>query len=972
MTNSFLYQIAKAYTSQGDVPLGECLFVFPSRRSSLFFQKYLGQCSARPLFSPGITTIGDLFARLSTLRRGDKIELLYILWQKYSEASARHGRKSESFDEFVTLGETLSGDFNDIDKYLADASRLLANIKELRDLDSGYEFLSDEQKEALRRFWKVTAEREGGKMSEQKQEFLSLWAILYEVYEAFRAALREKGLAYEGMLQRDVAEAIKGGTADYAAGPLKGVRRIVVVGQNALCECEKVLFDHIKLEFDGDFYWDFCGECLTDPANKASHFIKNYIDRYPSKYQLEAEVSARPQVEVIAASSGVAQARAAGKVLEEIAPCRRCRAAESGGGCFLKGDGGAQKCLIDDSIAVVLPDENLLMPLLGAVPQSIGRINVTMGYGLHNSAAASLMDMLASLQMGCRGGQFYHKDVLSLLSHPFLVEACGAEAAAIKAKLVEDNMIYVPAERFAQDAGGAAAGESAARRLLGTIFSCKSTTDEVCLWQMEVLEALSPSLGKIEKEFAMGYYTAVSRLRDLHIPMEPRTYFRFLREVSSRIKLDFKGEPLSGLQVMGPLEVRSIDFDTLVILSVNEGVFPAKTQSDSIIPYNVRKGFGLPTPELFDSIAAYHFYRSICRAKRVVLIYDSRTKGMLSGEESRFIKQLRYHYGFQITDRCVDLEVKPSARAPHAIEKTPEVMSSLESKFLGTEGKAFSASSLNDYLACPLKFYYKYVAGLQEEDDISEGVDQGQFGDTFHGTMEAIYGRVANEEIVSADLLRRLKKDRDFIRGEINKALNKALNRSEGTLLSRRNQITANMVEALVDVTLDNDIRYAPFEYVASEESFFEGDFIFRRGGQQLQASLTGRLDRQDRKNGRLRVADYKTGSDSCNVSFLAPECMDKVFSGEEKIAFQLMMYALAMHRKYPAEEGFDLAIYGVKRLFGREVENKYCPAETIGAFRDRLGTLLSDIFNPDIPFSETPKSGKTCEYCPAKAICGK
>lgn len=968
MTNSFLYQIAKAYTSQSDVPLRECLFVFPSRRSSLFFSRYLGQCSAGPVFSPGVTTIGDLFERLSPLRRGDKIELLYILWQKYCEVSARCGRRSESFDDFVTLGETICSDFNDIDKYLAEASRLLANIKDLRELDSGYEFLSDEQKDALRRFWRVTAERQGEEMSEQKRQFLSLWAILSEVYEAFRAALREKGLAYEGMLQRDVAEALRG-DADYASRPLKGVRRIVVVGQNALCECEKVLYDHIKSKFDGDFYWDFCGECLTDPANKASHFIRNYLNRYPSKYTLEAEACARPQIEVIAASSGVAQARAAGKVLSQMNPCGGCSYAArellgetsaGGGGC------GAGKCRIEDSVAVLLPDESLLMPLLGAVPGSIGRINVTMGYGLHNSATASFMDMLASLQLNCRGAGFYHKDVLSLLSHPFIAAACGPDAADIGSALVKDNMIYVPAERFSK------AQNEDARQLLCKLFSAKSSAEGICLWQMEVLEALAPLLSAIEKEFAMGYYTCISRLTDLHIPMEPRTYFRFLGEISSRIKLDFKGEPLSGLQVMGPLEVRSIDFETLVILSANEGVFPAKSQSDSIIPYNVRKGFGLPTPELFDSIAAYHFYRSIYRAKRVVLIYDSRTKGMLSGEESRFIKQLRYHYGYPITDRCVDLEVKPSERSPHLIEKTQEVMDRLESIFLGPEGKAFSATSLNDYLACPLKFYYKYVAGLKEDDEISEGVDQGQFGDTFHNTMEAIYGRIKNGETVSAQLLRSLKNDRPFIRRAIETALKKALNRPANAPLGRRNQITANMVEALVDVTLDNDIRYAPFEYVASEEPFFERGFSFARGSEMLEVSLTGRLDRQDRKGGVLRVADYKTGSDICKVDFSDPGAMDKVFCGNEKIAFQLMMYAMAMQRKYPGEQGFNLAIYGVRRLFGRDVENKYCPSQTIGDFCSRLGNLLSDIFNRDIPFSQTEDSGKTCDYCPAKAICGK
>ena len=281
MKNSFLYQIAKAYSAQDEVELRRCLFVFPSRRSSLFFQKYLGQCSEKPLFSPDIITIGDLFARLSDLRRGDKIELLYILWTQYSAICRERGRESEGFDEFVSLGETILADFNDVDKYMADHSKLFALISDLRELDSGYDFLSEEQKDALKRFWGVIV---SGKESEQKAKFLGMWSILDDLYTAFREELFRRGIAYEGMLQRQVAERLLSDDAE-APSFLAGYERVIVVGQNALCKCEMVLLDYLRREADGDFYWDYFGECLRDPANKASHFIKRLSGEIPVKIQ---------------------------------------------------------------------------------------------------------------------------------------------------------------------------------------------------------------------------------------------------------------------------------------------------------------------------------------------------------------------------------------------------------------------------------------------------------------------------------------------------------------------------------------------------------------------------------------------------------------------------------------------------------------------------------------------------------------
>ena len=940
MTNSFLYQIAKAYSSQSDVELRRCLFVFPSRRSSLFFQKYLGQCSQTPILSPDMVTIGDLFAMLSPYKRGDKIELLYILWQQYCKVCEKHRRsggeiKPLGFDEFVSFGETLLGDFGDVDKYMADHEKLFANVQDLHALESGYDFLDAGQLDALKRFWGVIKASRG---SRQTESFLRLWDMLDELYVSLKEALAERGIAYEGMLQRAVAELISTDPAGLNA-TLAAYDRIVVIGQNALCKCELALLDYIRREKDGDFYWDFYGRCITDPANKASHFIKGYLDKYKSRYEIEAGADGEPQVTVVAASSAVAQAKVAALELASAT---------------------------EDSTAVVLPDENLLMPLLNSIPENIRHINVTMGYGLHNSSTASLMDMMASLQLNRREGRgFYHKDVTAILNHPFIREICPETSQTINKDVVSRNMIYVDPGVFAADP------------LLEKVFTPREKTTEVALWQMDCLEAIAPSLPGIEREFAHGYYTSVSHLNDLQVRMSMelslKTYFRFLREVTSRLTVDFRGEPLSGLQVMGPLEVRAIDFETLIILSVNEGVFPARSQCDSMIPYNVRRGYGLPTPEVFDSIAAYHFYRSIYRAKKVVLIYDSRTKGTLSGEESRFVKQLGYHYGFPIRFQSVDLEIEPVEGAVRSVVKTDDVMKKMRELFLTEDerGKYLSASALNDYLACPLKFYYKYVAGLKEEDEISEDVDESQFGNTFHHTMEAVYKRAGKGAVITRGLLEQYLKEKGYIEGLVGRFLNLELKQPENAPLGRRNQITANLVATMVRTTLERDAGYAPFKLIDTEQPIHDKLDISVDGAVE-KIRIRGVIDRLDQKEGNpVRVCDYKTGYVE-EVSKYTDKVLESVFEGKNKTSFQMLMYALLLSLGQYSGQDFEMAVYGIKKLWSEKVVNKSCASQVVEAYKEGLRGLIEKIFDRSIPFKGVEAGSKTCDYCPAKAICGR
>lgn len=948
----FLQQIAEAYLGNYAGDLRECLFVFPSRRSSLFFQKYLGKGKGSPMFAPGITTIGELVSTLSPYRKGDRIELLYILYQKYSQVLESAGEKPAGFDEFVGWGETLLADFNDVDKYLVDAPRLFANINDLHQLDSGYDFLNDTQKEALRHFWGVVVE---GESEGSKKEFRHTWSFLKDIYLLFTAELREKGLAYDGLMIRDLAECINSGRTDFVSEKLPGIKRIVVVGQNALCEAEKVLLDYIRTDWDGDFYWDFEGDWLQDKYNKASHFIKDYIARYPSLYALDKEKLKQPEVDVVSVSSGVAQAKVAAGYLEKFG---------------------------EENTVVVLPDENLLMPLLHSIPESVRDVNVTMGYGLAGSTVAALMHRLSSLQTDkiLKDGRwmFHYSDVTAIISLPFAAfSEAQKEIDQLASKIIKHNMLFLGSEEFENP-------------LLRLVFTPLDTTEEIQKWQMDVIEALSSKLGYVEREFAYGYYTAISRLRDLHIPMKPSTYFRFVSEMASRVKASFKGEPLAGLQVMGPLEVRALDFDNVIILSVDEGIYPAKVNDDSFIPYNLRRAFGLPTAELFDSISSYHFYRSICRAKNVVLIYDSRTKGTMSGEESRFIKQLRYGYKYKVNLINTELKIEPVDRSAGIVEKTPEILERLKFKYVkgadpGPERKTakFSASTLMDYIACPLMFYYKHLEGLKEEEKVNEDVDAGMFGTTYHETMQEFYDQFKGQ-VVSKESLKKIVCSKDFgdkIKEMVFRHMAKELN-VEKEQLTGRNRITASLVQALVEVTLKQDAEMSSdaegFEYLDSERDE-RMDLKVQVDGEEREVTLHGYIDRLDAPFGtQYRICDYKTGSVKvARAPFDGTDnqkAIEQVFSGEAKTSFQLLTYALMIRNDIKngklKERDIAVAVYNVRKQFSERAVGKLCDESLIIAFEAAVKKLIEEIFNPEVPFDGRP--GKPCKYCPAALICNR
>lgn len=904
----FLSRVARAFYEREGDKIGEICFVFPNRRSSLFFQKYLGELTSKPIFSPTLFTIKDLVVSLSGMSEADNFYSLFRLYDHYTKISG----SGESFDEFVFWGEIILNDFNDTDKFLADPSKLFANVKELKEIESDYSFLSPSQLAAVKSFWEGFLPEE---RSESKARFREVWEILYPLYVSFREELSEKSTGYEGMIYRKVAEDVT------LLEPLHKYKQVVFVGLNALNECEKRILHNIRKMGIADFYWDYCGEMVTDEDNRASAFMSYNLQNFPSAMDIDFSVGTKPEIEIIGVASSVIQTKIAADIVAGL-----------GGGI---------------ESAVVLPDERLLMPMLHSIPESVNSVNVTMGYPLKGGALFSLIQSILELKREKRG--FYHTRVAAILKHSYIkLVSQQASAAALKT-ITQSNLIYADEHLFKDDS------------FLKKVFevsSADSTPESMCLKLIDILDDLGShsSIGKIDREFIFHLKWALNRIKGILIPMSSQTFGRLLVRLAGTITIPFRGEPLSGLQIMGVLETRSLDFENIVYCSMNEDIFPQKQSGNSFIPYNLRKGFQLPVKEYDDAVSAYLFYRSIYRAKRVSLIYDTRSEGLKSGEMSRFILQLIYHYNLKITPKTVSFSINTTKREEIVVQKSDEVMKIMVDKFVNDQKGALSASALNKYIACPLSFYFANIEGITEEEEVSAEVEANEFGSIFHDAMQKVYAPFLNRVVNQSDIAKVSERISDIERF-VDEGFVRHKNLYE---ITGYNLIVKKIIVKYVLQTLKHDSTYTPFTYLSSEKSVRRA--IRTDGG--IDVNIKGFIDRVDKKE-YLRIVDYKTGSGE-----LKPRDLEILFGAVDnssKVLFQLYLYAYLINTQEPVL----LTPYFIKTLVKNGVDEELVTPEFLKEFEERLSVLVSEIFNRDIPFTATADI-KICDRCPYSAICFK
>lgn len=962
----FLQQVASVFYNEYKEKISEIAFVFPNRRAGIFFQKYLAIEAGKPLFSPSIMTISSLFEKLSDLKLIDRTSLLFRLYEIFIRVSG----SNETFDDFYYWGEMLLNDFDDVDKYVADAEKLFTNVTDLKQIEEDFAFLEESQIEVVRRFWShfIPAQE-----SDRKENFAKTWAVLYEIYAELRESLQAEGMAYEGMIFREVAELF----INKQPWELP-YKKVVFVGLNALTASERIMLQGLRDRDIADFYWDYQAPALRDPDNKASFFMRENERDFPSEHQLPPyPADYRPEIEVIGIPSAIGQTKYTYELLEQL---------------MASGDIPQPNRAMNT--AVVLPDENLLLPALYAVPEEINPINVTMGYGLKNTPIAGLMQYIFDLQRTYKNENgkvlFYHHYVVSILNHRYVTTFDAKLSADLIADIRKNNKIFIPAS------------ELAVNPLLEKIFTPVKSVTEVSDYLTQLLEFLQGGiqtmedeaeeledsvivrLTELEKEFIYHYYITVNRLADViggfDIPFTLPTYFRLLRQMTESITIPFRGEPLSGLQIMGVLETRALDFENQIILSMNEGVFPLKKAANTFIPFNLRKGFGLSTTEHQDAIYAYHFYRMISRAKKVFLLYDTRSGGLQTGEVSRFVHQLKYHYQYHLNEKTITYDISVPAPSELKIEKNESVMKKLN-RFLAGGDKGLSASAINVYLNCPLQFYFNFIEGLDEEDQVSEALEARVFGNIFHGVMEDIYKRCEGQ-MVTADLIRNVIDDTDGLRRLIRKnfAIHFLNLRDEVVSLTGLNYLIGEVLMKYVRQVLTDDMKRTPFLHVGSE---IRVKMEYPISDNRL-IHLKGSIDRVDERDNTVRIIDYKTGSGECQFS-----SMHQLFDMEDKkrpkAVMQVLFYSMLYNQMHECE-AIDPHIYYMRNFFASKIETQVSvkgKEEESGLpngplsnyllyepeFKKELTACLEEIFDSSIPFKQTDND-KHCQYCHLATIC--
>ena len=958
--NSFIKRVAEAYYSQHNTQISNFTFVFPNRRAGVFFQQHIAELAGKPLFSPEIITINECFTSASHWITSDRLSQLFRLYKIYIQQS----KSEETFDTFVFWGEMLLSDFNDVDKYRVDAKQLFTNITELKQIDELFNVFSENQINAIREFWSSFVP-----VVEKKThtDFIATWKILFPLYQQFRNELIAENSATEGMICRDVADRL----ANKEFIEAFANKQFVFIGFNALNPCEHTLFVELQKLHQADFYWDYEADELRDSDNHASLFYAANIHSFPSKLEILpiTEPLHAKEIEVIAVPSAVGQAKQCYDILNKLYPI------DSETKSWIK-------------TAVVLPDESLLVPLLHSLPTQIEKINITMGFPLKSTPVSGLIEHIFELQKRKRfandKSSFYHINVTNILNHQYIALLCGDDAKKTLTKIVENNWIYIDSN------------ELQTNPLLASIFNPQQNSISFIPYLLQILKSLQTVWQQatddthnyqLECDYIYQYYVTINRMSDImkHKPTEVdmtiETLIRLLRQLISTITIPFIGEPLDGLQIMGVLETRGLDFENLIITSFNEGVFPQKGSNNSFIPYNLRRGFNLPTSEHQDAITAYNFYRLIHRSKKIFLLFDSRNENGLTGEVSRFLKQLNYHYNVKYSEKSVSYNIEFGTPQEIQIEKTPLVMQKLNMYISADDPKlSLSASSINCYIDCPLQFYLTKVEEVEQAEEVKETIEADMFGTLFHSVMEYIYQPYKGKMIQSDDfdgiIKNHLHIDKEIARAFSEKYFKK---KNHIANLEGNNLLIARVLKKYILQVLKTDKEHAPFKYIGSEEKCSIQFPIYK--GKSL-VNIKGFIDRIDEKNGTLRILDYKTGTG--NLEF---KSLDDVFDGNKtkrpKFVLQTFLYGI-LYKQHANGKTMMPGIYYMRDVFKDNFDTvlQFKPDRNtkelvtdFGVFEhefsEKLTECLEEIMNPEIPFVQTTNPA-ICKYCPYAGVCNK
>lgn len=970
---SFLEYVAEDLIAKYGTDLSRVAVVFPNKRAALFLNEALVRIVGKPMWSPAYLTISELFRKHSQLKVADPIKLICDLHKSFCLMTG----KEETIDAFYGWGQLLLADFDDIDKNMADADKVFSHVRDIHELDD-LSYLSQEQKEIIGRFF---GNFSGDSDSELKQRFLALWSRLADIYQDFNQRLLAQGLAYEGALYRRV---ITDETVDF------GYEHYVFVGFNMIQKVEQQLFSRLKQEKDARFYWDYDAYYMPHAGkatNEAGYYISQYMKYFPNELdgtsdEIYDNFSKPKQVTFISAPTENVQARFVNNWLSS-----------------------RQQLSKEDKTAIVLCDENLLLNVIHALPDEVENVNVTTGLPLSQTPSSSLVEHLFELQTAGYASQTRRYRLYAInrvLHHPYAV-GISSQSFELAETLKKNHVYYADRQQLCLDEGLSLLFEPLDDREKG------APAAQLCDWLVRMIRYIARHLQNsseadttqiLQRESLFQTYIQLNRLHELiqsgDLEIEVQTLQRLISQMMQSTTIPFHGEPAVNLQLMGVLETRNLDFDHVLMLSCNEGNMPKGVSDTSFIPYSIRKAYDLTTIDHKVAIYSYYFHRLLQRASDVTLLYNNATENGKTGEMSRFMLQLLVESGHPILQQRLLTGQTPHVGTCEEVIKTSDVMERLLDRFDGGRQSSaekrplLSPTSVSTYLRCPKRFYYHYVCGLKELDDVDEdALDNRVFGLIFHDAARQLHLQLGSR--ISREAIKSLLQAKIPIEVAVDHAIRTQLFcLDEHAPMPQLNGLQIIQREVIIEYLrslLKADLQLAPFQILGLEIPVVHSIRI-DNGSVAFDTTIGGTIDRLDCVNTdgtgeKIRVVDYKTGGKAPK----APEDIADVFNPENvknhsDYYLQTFLYGTIVRTKEaynPRQLPVSPALFFVQHAASEDYDPTLRmgkePIDDVEAYRKdfvaQLHELLNEMFHPEIPFRPTADVAR-CTYCPYAKMCNR
>ena len=951
--DSFLNHIIKSIDT-ADLPLlHQKAYVFPTKRACFYFREALQNHFEQTFWAPQIYSIEEFVEASLATSVSDEIHLLFELYEVYAATYPPHPEKSiekeelPTFDRFYAWGQVLLKDFDEVDRYLVEPDKLYSSLQELTELEAVSED-DEEVLHALKRFQDMMGQPTTALMS----NFAHQWSRVTKTYHAFKQRLLEKEMTYTGLLYRRLAEGLSEGTIELPYS------EVIFAGFNALSTAEEVVFDVLHKRNQAKIFWDADQWYLTSDYDEAGKFLRRYTKKWPASatsiWITSDLLHQNKKIEFIGGVQSVGQAQIAGQLLNHYTPEQQ------------------------KTTAVVLADEQLLFPVLYALPSQVEKLNVTMGYPLKSGLWYRLIQAYLNYQdqLRGRGDQVYCQvdSLWDLLGNSLMQSAINQSVKKVKRQVQRTKSKWM----LLSNLPWPELPESLTLALQPT-SSVAEALKQVHTLLVTLYHRLRLQEQELPVESELAYHSIKlldqlqQRLSSFRLNLELQTVIRLVNESFSQARVPFSGEPIGGLQIMGFLETRALDFEHLIILSANEGKLPQGVKHNSYIPYALRKAFKLPTFEEQDAIYSYHFKRILQRAKSVRILYNTEVAIDGSGEKSRLLWQLQQVFAKPIDESLYQMPLRVSQlNAELSIPKSSQLLAKMNSIFIDEEPKALSATAIRHYLDCSLRFYFRYILRLPERETWSDELDARDFGNIVHYALELLYRPYVGQE-VNREVLKNLIAS-DQVPQVIQQAFQHYYRKSDPVAMQGKDVLHQQIIQKLLVKVLQQDLRNTPFT-VTGTEIKLKGQLDL---GQEKKVQLEGTLDRVTRRQNQDFILDYKTGRADL-LRIYSPQFPQNASSYLEthfdqpkyKSGFQGLFYAWLWHQSYPQQQ-VNVGVFPLKKVNdGMQWLNngQPIPVEGITMFEQMLREVLSELFDKNTDFKQTEDRDR-CRFCAYKNIC--